>query len=144
MHHITTEISQMPHPIDIEVGRKLRQIRIAKGFTQTEIANNLALSFQQIQKYERGSNRVGASRLWKISQVLNVDVGFFFDGLANVHEGAVVELVAVDDVVGRDGLERKRGKRDGILLRPQSALHGAQEDAVGELLNDFRLRFVVL
>ena len=70
--------------------------------------------------------------------------GFLFDGLADdVDEGAVDELVTVDDVVGRDGLERKGGKRDGVLLNPQSALHGAQEDAVGEVFDDLLLGFVV-
>ena len=69
--------------------------------------------------------------------------GFLFDGLADVDEGAVDELVTVDDVVGRDGLERKGGKRDGVLCNPQSVLHGTQEDAVGEVFDDLLLGFVV-
>ena len=68
---------------------------------------------------------------------------FLFYGLADVDEGAFDELVTVDDVVGRDGLEGKGGKLDCVLLSPQSALHGAQEDPVGEMLDDLRLRFVV-
>ena len=66
-----------------------------------------------------------------------------FDGLADVDEGAVYELVTVNDVVGRDGLERKGGKRHGVLCNPQSALHGAQEDAVGEVFDDLLFGFVV-
>ena len=69
--------------------------------------------------------------------------GLLFDGLADVDEGAVDELVTVDDVVGRDGLERKGGKRHGVLCNPQSALHGAHEDAVGEVFDDLLFGFVV-
>lgn len=71
----------MSHPVDIHVGRKLKQIRTLRRLSQTDVARKLDLSFQQIQKYEIGSNRVAASRLFELSQILDVPPSFFFDGL---------------------------------------------------------------
>lgn len=71
----------MSHPVDLHVGRKLKQIRTLRRLSQTDVARKLNLSFQQIQKYEIGSNRVAASRLFELSQVLDVDPSFFFEGL---------------------------------------------------------------
>lgn len=71
----------MPHPTDVHVGRRVRAARMAKGMSQTSLGNALGLSFQQIQKYENGSNRIGSSRLWDISLILDTPVDFFFEGL---------------------------------------------------------------
>ncbi len=71
----------MSHPVDVHVGRKLKQIRTLRRLSQTDIARKLDLSFQQIQKYEIGSNRVAASRLFELSQILDVPPSYFFDGL---------------------------------------------------------------
>lgn len=84
------------NPVDVHVGMRLRLRRQVLKMSQERLGNKLGVTFQQIQKYERGSNRVGASRLWKISQVLNVDVGFFFDGLAE--EGSISEFAADDQL----------------------------------------------
>jgi transcriptional regulator with XRE-family HTH domain len=65
---------------DIEMGRRIRQRRREIGISQTELAGKLGLSFQQMQKYEKGINRVGASRLQQIAEMLGVDVPFFYDG----------------------------------------------------------------
>ena len=70
-----------PHPIDIHVGNRLRQQRTLLGFSQEKLGEAVGLTFQQIQKYERGSNRIGASRLHEFSQILEVPVSFFFDDL---------------------------------------------------------------
>lgn len=70
-----------PHPIDITVGSRIVSLRLAKRMTQTDLANSIGVSFQQVQKYERGSNRVSASRLWRISEALNVPMTYFFDGV---------------------------------------------------------------
>src|SRR5436309_5859747 len=69
-----------PDPVDIEVGHRIRIERLARGLSQTELANNLGVTFQQVQKYEKGVNRVGAGRLARIADVLSVPVGFFFSG----------------------------------------------------------------
>lgn len=70
-----------PHPVDIHVGDKLRLMRTLRGYSQTELATRVGLTFQQVQKYESGANRISASRLWEISEALDTPIGFFFDGL---------------------------------------------------------------
>lgn len=71
----------MKHPVDVHVGKRIRHRRWMSGTTQQQLAENVGIKFQQIQKYETGMNRVSASRLWDIAKVLNVPVSFFFEGL---------------------------------------------------------------
>ena len=70
-----------PHPVDRHVGRKVCEKRIALGYNQSDLGRALGLTFQQIQKYEKGANRISASKLWDIARFCNVDVGYFFEGL---------------------------------------------------------------
>ncbi len=70
-----------PNLIDIHVGGRVRLRRTLLGMSQEKLAQPLGLTFQQIQKYERGANRIGSSRLFKLSQILDVPVSFFFDGM---------------------------------------------------------------
>jgi len=70
-------------PVDIEVGKRIRLRRIEKGLSQTELGDFLGVTFQQVQKYENGVNRVGASRLNKISELLEVPIAFFFHAEGN-------------------------------------------------------------
>lgn len=67
--------------VDCHVGRRLRQRRMLLGLSQERLAASLGLTFQQIQKYERGANRIGAARLFDLSRRLEVPIGYFFDGL---------------------------------------------------------------
>ena len=67
--------------IDQHVGERLKQRRLMQRMSQTDLGNALGITFQQIQKYEKGSNRIGASRLWRLSQVLSVPITYFFEGL---------------------------------------------------------------
>lgn len=71
-----------PHPIDVHVGSRLRLRRLMLGLSQTQLANRVGLTFQQIQKYERGGNRIGASRLYELAESLDVPVSYFFDDMA--------------------------------------------------------------
>ena len=71
----------MKHPVDVHVGKRIRHRRWVTGTTQQQLAEQVGIKFQQIQKYETGMNRVSASRLWDIAHALQVDVSFFFDGL---------------------------------------------------------------
>jgi len=71
----------MAHPVDVHVGKRIRQRRWLVGMTQQQLAERVGIKFQQIQKYETGANRVSASRLWDIADVLDVPVSFFFEGL---------------------------------------------------------------
>ena len=73
----------MPHPTDIHVGQRAREARVAKGMTQTDLGDALGLSFQQVQKYEKGTNRIGSSRLWEICKVLDQPITFFFEDLSH-------------------------------------------------------------
>lgn len=68
-----------PNPVDIYVGSRVRQRRKLLGMTQVKLAEAIGLTFQQIQKYERGTNRVGSSRLFDLCRVLDVPISFFFD-----------------------------------------------------------------
>jgi transcriptional regulator with XRE-family HTH domain len=69
-----------PNPIDKHVGSRVRMRRMMLGMSQEKLGNNLGLTFQQVQKYEKGTNRIGASRLQQISHILQVPVSFFFEG----------------------------------------------------------------
>lgn len=68
-----------PNPVDVHVGSRVRLRRTLLGMSQEKLGEAIGLTFQQVQKYERGANRVGASRLFDLSRVLDVPVGFFFD-----------------------------------------------------------------
>ncbi len=70
-----------PHPVDVHVGRGVRSRRVLCGMTQSVLAEQIGLTFQQLQKYESGANRISASRLWEIAQILDVPVASFFDGI---------------------------------------------------------------
>ncbi|MDG1408485.1 MAG: helix-turn-helix transcriptional regulator [Octadecabacter sp.] len=71
----------MKHAVDVHVGKRIRHRRWVSGTTQQQLADQVGVKFQQIQKYETGMNRVSASRLWDIAAALGVDVAFFFEGL---------------------------------------------------------------
>ena len=70
-----------PNPVDIHVGARLRLRRTLLGMSQDKLGQALGLTFQQIQKYERGANRIGSSRLYQLSQILDVPVSYFFDDM---------------------------------------------------------------
>ena len=70
-----------PHPVDRHVGRRVCEKRISLGYNQSDLGRALGLTFQQIQKYEKGANRISASKLWDIARFFKVDVGYFFQGL---------------------------------------------------------------
>jgi transcriptional regulator with XRE-family HTH domain len=73
-------IKKAPNPIDKHVGSRVRMRRMMLGMSQEKLGDALSLTFQQVQKYEKGSNRIGASRLQQISLILQVPVSFFFEG----------------------------------------------------------------
>ncbi|AMN41022.1 helix-turn-helix domain-containing protein [Rhodoplanes sp. Z2-YC6860] len=76
----TAPKKKKPNPIDRHVGARVRMRRLMLDMTQTELGDKLGLTFQQVQKYEKGTNRIGASRLQHIADVLQVPVSFFFEG----------------------------------------------------------------
>jgi len=68
---------------DVEIGRKIRALRLERGLSQTGLADSIGLTFQQVQKYEKGANRVSAGRLHKIAEMLNIPVTFFYGGMSS-------------------------------------------------------------
>ncbi len=70
-----------PNPIDVHVGSRVRIRRTLLGMSQDRLGKEIGLTFQQVQKYERGANRIGSSRLYELSRVLDVPISFFFDDL---------------------------------------------------------------
>ena len=73
-------MTKRPSPVDVHVGQRLRDRRNAVGMTQEKLADGVGLTFQQIQKYEKGTNRISASRLQQFANILDVDVPWFFNG----------------------------------------------------------------
>ncbi len=71
----------VPNPVDVHVGGRVRQRRLLLGMSQTNLGDALGLTFQQVQKYERGTNRIGSSRIFHLSQILGVSIEFFFDDM---------------------------------------------------------------
>src|SRR5881275_3302387 len=80
LHVNFSTVKRSPHATDRHVGNRVRMRRKMQGMTQEKLGEALGLTFQQVQKYEKGTNRVGASRLQQISEVLQVPVSFLFDG----------------------------------------------------------------
>ncbi|MCH2065889.1 helix-turn-helix domain-containing protein [Shimia sp.] len=95
----------MTHPVDVHVGKKIRQRRWLTGMTQQQLAEQVGIKFQQIQKYETGANRVSASRLWDISDALDVPVSFFFEGLESDSDGASSGSVPADIMADKEALD---------------------------------------
>jgi transcriptional regulator with XRE-family HTH domain len=98
-----------PNPVDKHVGSRVRMRRLMLGMSQTTLADGLGLTFQQVQKYEKGTNRIGASRLQHLASILQVPVPFFFEGLpteqnskglmGNTSPSDVFEFLATTDGV---------------------------------------------
>jgi transcriptional regulator with XRE-family HTH domain len=108
-----------PNPMDIHVGSRVRLRRMVVGMSQEKLGEKMGLTFQQIQKYEKGTNRIGASRLFQLSQILDVPVQFFFEdapismlGRAAAHAAGFAEskteAFLLDFLNSREGLELNR------------------------------------
>ncbi len=109
------ENKKKPNPIDIHVGSRVRLRRNMLGVSQEKLGESLGITFQQVQKYEKGTNRVGASRLQAISTILNVPVSFFFEDAPGVPVGSAGGLAeasstsfVVDFLNSAEGLQLNR------------------------------------
>ena len=107
-----TEASNTPNPIDMHVGARVKARRKVLGLSQERLGECLGVSFQQIQKYEKGTNRMGASRLHEISIALQIPIEFFFDGLnldtkqpSNGFAEVEADTYALDFMATKEGLE---------------------------------------
>ena len=92
----------MIHEIDVLIGKRLRHRRLQLGLSQQDVAASVGVRFQQIQKYECGANRISAARLWALSEALEVPVGYFYDGLADVaHRDSAAERQDGGEILAR-------------------------------------------
>ncbi len=101
----------MKHPVDVHVGKRIRHRRWLVGMTQQQLAENVGIKFQQIQKYETGMNRVSASRLWDIAAALSVPVSFFFEGLESSQQRldqSIQQDFPIDILKDKEALELVR------------------------------------
>jgi len=88
--------------IDLHLGKRLRRRRRLLGLTQQQLADSVGVRFQQIQKYECGANRISAARLWRLSEALEVPVGYFYDGLsATEARDTMVERAEGGEILAR-------------------------------------------
>jgi transcriptional regulator with XRE-family HTH domain len=101
-----------PNPVDVHVGSRVRLRRTLLGLSQEKLGDALGLTFQQVQKYERGANRIGASRLFDLSRVLDVPVSFFFDDMS---QDVTERKPAVD--IGMDDLSQNGFDADPMARR---------------------------
>ena len=104
----------VPNPVDVHVGKRLRQRRTFVGMTQEQLGAALGITFQQIQKYERGANRIGASRLFDICRILDVAPQFFFEAMPPGTGGDAADsspASKADDAVDRETMDLVRAYR---------------------------------
>ena len=125
----TIGTKKAPNSIDKHVGRRVRMRRMMLAMSQEKLGAALGLTFQQVQKYENGSNRMGASRLQQMSDILQVRVEFFFEGAPNASEphgsGSALSVAQIDDFISNsDGLRLIRAfmRIDNAAVRRRVAM----------------------
>jgi transcriptional regulator with XRE-family HTH domain len=120
----TTDIAERenrPSPIDVHVGSRIRLRRTLMGMSQERLGEALGLTFQQVQKYERGVNRVGASRLFDLSRVLDVPISFFFDDMPEPLAGSLGGTAHAVGYVGlADSQDKLAAPADDMLSRRET------------------------
>ena len=121
-----------PNRVDVHVGSRVRLRRTLLGMSQEKLADALGLTFQQVQKYERGANRIGAGRLWELSRALDVPIAYFFEDVEGGVAGARApsELAEEAAAYGEDPMAR----RETLLL--VRAYYGISDPAVRRRLLD--------
>ena len=97
------------HPVDVYVGNKLRARRVVLGMSQEAIGKAIGVTFQQIQKYERGINRMGSSRLYEFSKLLNIPVQYFFEGYNDFDQSQDYSTAVAEEAQGfeHDAMTRR-------------------------------------
>ena len=106
-------MTNKPDPIDVHVGSRVRLRRILLGMSQSKLGDALGLTFQQIQKYERGANRIASSRIYKLSKILDVPITFFFDEIV---QGVAARARGLAEK-GQESFEQDRlAKRETLEL----------------------------
>lgn len=115
-----------PHPVDVHVGHKVKNRRLTLGMSQDELAKSCGITFQQVQKYERGTNRISVSRLTEIAAALKTQLEYFTDGCANLLPGATRHGARGMADGGQAPFESETLSRDKIdLLRAYDGIDSA-------------------
>ena len=132
---MTRHRREPPSPIDIHVGSRMRMRRMMLGWSQGKLAEKFGLTFQQVQKYEKGTNRMGSSRLHQAADILGVTVPFFFEGaMGGPYEpdGSAPSSAYVDEfLTNSDGLRLARA-----FMRVRPALQRRVVDLVNEIADN--------
>ena len=114
---ISSSRTGIPNPVDIYVGEKLKERRKLLGLSQTELADMLGISFQQIQKYEKGKNRISASRLVDLSNVLDVNITYFFNEIpTNVLKQSPRLMTSLNEEPSNEIKDNPMTKRETLTL----------------------------
>lgn len=124
-------IAKKPNPVDIHVGSRVRLRRMLLGMSQEKLGDKLGLTFQQVQKYEKGVNRIGASRLFQLSKILDVPVQFFFDE-APLGAPATMEPGSAED------------SNDGLLFELLNSREGLELNRAFAKITDAKVRRKVI
>jgi transcriptional regulator with XRE-family HTH domain len=122
-----------PNPVDVHVGQRVREQRIVRGMSQEQLGTAIGLTFQQLQKYERGTNRISASKLYAIARELGVSVAWFFEGILPKGRDAASNAAPIG---GRAALEVGKAfasirspalrKKVAQLVRAAAAIEGVK------------------
>ena len=117
-----TRKTGVPNPVDIHVGQRLRQRRSLIGISQERLADAIGITFQQIQKYERGANRVSASRLYQFSKLLGVPVSFFFErfGESEAEKNQGAALYGLSDSIQESFEDRHNAMGEDIFNKKET------------------------
>jgi len=128
-----TKLSEEIHPVDLHVGSAIRVRRKSMQISQSDLADGLGVSFQQVQKYERGTNRVSASRLYDIGACLGVSVDYFFEGLpSNINAPMTEDEQAVQEFGRHPRIIRIAKAFQGLSANNVSAIIGMAEHMGGK------------
>jgi transcriptional regulator with XRE-family HTH domain len=119
-----------PDPQDIEVGKRVRAMRLERGMSQTNLADKLGLTFQQVQKYEKGTNRIGAGRLHRIAEILGVPVATMFGSEGGSNEPSTMLFEFIDTAASVRIMRAFSRVRDSKV---QQALTRLTEAIAGEV-----------
>ncbi|MGI9479502.1 MAG: helix-turn-helix domain-containing protein [Hyphomicrobiaceae bacterium] len=104
------------NPVDVHVGGRVRLRRMLMGMSQEKLGESLGLTFQQVQKYEKGANRIGASRLFELARILGVTVQYFFEELTGAEDDTAVDPNGFNETTSDDYLVEFLNSREGIEL----------------------------
>ena len=136
------DVEAGPHPVDRHVGRRVYERRLSLGYSQSDLGRGLGLTFQQVQKYEKGVNRISSSKLWDISRFLETDIGWFFEGLDLDGAGeingdgtdsafpATRQTIAIGQIAPRLSVRQQKLALD--LIRDMAERSGAEAGAEAE------------